>query len=162
MSADKASIERDLNEAWRELSAVLDSIPSEEQERAGVVEGWSVKDMLGHMAFWAEKAGRDLELVAAGKPEEIEVPTGQESVNEWNAREAGRRANLPVAEVRRELAAAHESALQSLRQVPADVFDTEVQGWTMLVRFAEDTYRHYGEHAEHIRAWQRGLETSEE
>jgi hypothetical protein len=28
-------------------------------------------------------------------------------------------------------------------------------------RFAEDTYRHYDEHAEQIRAWQRQLETTE-
>ena len=161
MTKDKADIERDLCEAWQELCDLLDSLPEAEQEERGVVEGWSVKDMLSHMTFWADKAARDLRLVADGRPDELEVPSGQESVNEWNAREADRRKQLSPSRIRKELEAAHEAALQSLRDVPAEVLDVEVKGWTMLVRFAEDTYRHYREHMEHIRAWRRELETTE-
>ena len=161
MTKDKEAVEQEMQESWQDLCAVLDSVSDAEQEQPGVVEGWSVKDMLGHITFWAEKAGRDLRLVAAGKPDELEVPTGPESVNEWNAREADRRRQLPLSQVREELEAAHQSALQSLRDVPAEVLDVEVKGWTMLVRFAEDTYRHYREHAEHIRAWKREVETTE-
>ena len=161
MTKDKEAVEQEMQESWQDLCAVLDSVSDAEQEQPGVVEGWSVKDMLGHITFWAEKAGRDLRLVAAGKPDELEVPTGPESVNEWNAREADRRKQLPLSQVREELEAAHQSALQSLRDVPAEVLDVEVKGWTMLVRFAEDTYRHYREHAEHIRAWKREVETTE-
>ena len=161
MTKDKEAVEQEMEESWQDLCAVLDSVSDAEQEQPGVVEGWSVKDMLGHITFWAVKAGRDLRLVAAGKPDELEVPTGPESVNEWNAREADRRKQLPLSQVREELEAAHQSALQSLRDVPAEVLDVEVKGWTMLVRFAEDTYRHYREHAEHIRAWKREVETTE-
>ena len=161
MTKDKEAVEQEMEESWQDLCAALDSISDAEQEQPGVVEGWSVKDMLGHITFWAEKAGRDLRLVAAGKPDELEVPTGPESVNEWNAREADRRKQLPLSQVREELEAAHQAALQSLRDVPVEVLDVEVKGWTMLVRFAEDTYRHYREHAEHIRAWKREVETTE-
>ena len=161
MTKDKEAVEQEMQESWQDLCAALDSISDAEQEQPGVVEGWSVKDMLGHITFWAEKAGRDLRLVAAGKPDELEVPTGPESVNEWNAREADRRKQLPLSQVREELEAAHRAALQSLRDVPVEVLDVEVKGWTMLVRFAEDTYRHYREHAEHIRAWKREVETTE-
>jgi len=63
MTKDKEAVEQEMQESWQDLCAVLDSVSDAEQEQPGVVEGWSVKDMLGHITFWAEKAGRDLRLL---------------------------------------------------------------------------------------------------
>jgi len=82
-------------------------------------------------------------------------------VDAWNARESERRKNLSLAQVREEWVRSCEAAAAAFEAVPADKLDTEVKGWTMGHRFAEDTYRHYDEHAEQIRAWQRQLETTE-
>jgi hypothetical protein len=51
--------------------------------------------------------------------------------------------------------------LQALEAAPESALAIEVSGWTVGVRFAGDTYRHYREHAEQIVAWQQQLETTE-
>ena len=61
----KANVERELVEVWQTLASAVDSFSDAELERPGVVEGWSVKDLLGHIAFWAQRAAHNLQAVAA-------------------------------------------------------------------------------------------------
>lgn len=170
MSApEKAEIERTLDSEWQALHAVVDSLSDEELREPGVVEEWSVKDLLGHIAFWTSKAAHDLELASSGRSHQIEVPfipnpegTGGESLTDkWNAREAKARTNLSLAEVKAQWEKSFEAARAALQAAPQEVLDIEVLGWTVFVRFAEDTYRHYREHTQQIRAWQRETETTE-
>ncbi len=161
MTFDKAAAGRELRESWDGIKRLVDSLPEREMTDAPVVEGWTVKDLLGHMAFWAEKAAEDLKLLAADRFAEIETPGGDEQVDAWNARESERRKALSLAQVREEWVRSHEAASAAFEAVAADKLDINVKGWTMGHRFAEDTYRHYDEHAEQIRAWQRQLETTE-
>jgi len=166
---DKDSIESRLEEDWRALEALVDSLTAEDTQQAGVVENWSVKDLLGHMAFWANKAAGDLELARSGRANEIKVPFtpdsdgsgGQNVTDEWNARESAARKGKSLKDVKREWQDSFEAARAALRATPPEVLDQEVQGWSMLVRFQEDTFNHYKEHAEQIAAWKREIETTE-
>ena len=157
----KAHAERDLNASWEEVRSVVESLSDDEALEAGVVDSWSVKDLLGHMAFWAEKAATDLNLATAGRLTEIEVPGGESQVADWNAREATTRQGKSLDAVRREWADSFQAAKAALAATSEETLDVDVKGWTMFVRFAEDTYRHYREHAEQIQAWQREMETTE-
>ncbi|MBI1886690.1 MAG: maleylpyruvate isomerase N-terminal domain-containing protein [Chloroflexi bacterium] len=161
MSVDKAAILRQLDDAWATVRAAVESVPEEEVEQLGVVESWSVKDLLGHMAFWADKAASDLNVVAARRPGDVLKPADGEEVDAWNAREAERREGFSFEAVKQEWHKGHEAAREALKAVAPDVLEQNVKGWTMLKRFAEDTYMHYREHAEHILNWQRELETTE-
>lgn len=161
MSADKAAVERELQEAWDEVHGLVDSLPEAAMEQAGVVEEWSVKDLLGHMAFWAEKASHDLLALAGGADDEIRAPGGEEAVAEWNRAETERRRGASLAAAREEWEDSFEAAKDALRACPAEALDREVQGWPQVRRFAGDTYEHYREHAAQLRAWLRRLETSE-
>ncbi|HEU4760396.1 MAG TPA: maleylpyruvate isomerase N-terminal domain-containing protein [Dehalococcoidia bacterium] len=161
MSVDKAAVQRELEEAWAELRALVDSVPESEFEQPGVVDGWSLKDLLGHIAFWAEKAAGDLRLLAAGRPDEIETPGSEENVDAWNAREAAARRGKSLKEVREEWLKSFDAARDALRGIEAEKLATQVKGLPQLNRFAGDTYEHYREHAAQVRAWQRQLETTE-
>jgi len=161
MSVDKAAIERGLREAWEDIRALVDSLSERELTEAGVVEEWSVKDLMGHMAFWAEKGANDLRLLATGGSEEIETPGSEEAVADWNARESASRKGKTLEAVRSEWLKSFDDALAALLAADADLLETEVKGWPQLKRFLADTTEHYGEHAEQIRAWQRQLETTE-
>lgn len=161
MTVDKATVEAELQEAWDGIRRLVESPSEREMLEPGVVDQWSIKDLLGHMAFWAEKSARDLALVTEGRAGEVETPGSEEILNEWNKREAERRSNLPLAELRDEWLRSFEEAAAAFRAVPAEKLDIDVKGWTVAHRFAEDTYQHYNEHAEQIRAWQRQLETTE-
>ena len=161
MSADKTAVRRELQDAWSDLESLVNGLSGREMEETGVIEGWSIKDLLGHIAFWAEKAAHDLKVVAEGRPDEVETPGSLQAVDEWNARESKRRAGMPVAAVQAEWRRNCDRARAALETLPESMLELEVKGRTVLQRFAGDTYEHYREHAEQIRAWQRQLETTE-
>lgn len=150
-----------LDAAWNDIRDLVDSIPEDEIERPGVVGEWSVKDLLGHMAFWAEKAALDLVLLREGRSGEIQTPEGEKGANDWNQREYRRRRDAPLESVRQEWLGSFQRARRALSDTPEELLRLEVKGWPQAVRYREDTYNHCREHAQHIRAWQRGLETTE-
>ena len=158
----KGEIEREMVHAWEALGSAVDSFSETEIEQPGVIEGWSVKDLLGHIAFWAGKAAADLEAIAGGKPEDVAVPGGQKAVDEWNERERQARAGRPLADIREEWLESFQKAMDALAGFPADRLQEKVKGSTVLDRFAGDTYEHYREHFGDLSAWRRELETTEE
>ena len=83
----KADVERELLEAWEGLGSVVDSFSDMELEQPGVVESWSIKDLLGHIAFWAQQAAENLQLIAAGRADEVQRPSDEKDMDEWNERE---------------------------------------------------------------------------
>lgn len=161
MNASRDELERELESAWRDVKAVVDLVPDAEKERPGVVEEWSVKDLLGHMAFWADKAARDLKALVADRPDDIETPSSDDEERAWNAREAEARKGNSLAQVRAEWERSHRAAAEALQATPMEALEMEVKGWPQLRRFLGDTTWHYRQHAEHIKAWARETETSE-
>ena len=159
---DKAEVERKLDAEWQSLQRAVESLSESELQAPGVVEEWSVKDLLGHIAFWANKAAHDLDAINAGEEGAIQLADGQEGVDAWNARESEARKDRPLADVKTEWEASFEAARQALSVTPVEKLEIEVEGWNMFTRFAEDTYRHYREHAAQIKEWKRELETTEE
>ena len=162
MTIDKTIVGRELAEAWADLGRALDGLSDDEMLLPGVIEEWSVKDLLGHIAFWAEKAAHDLALLQEGRGGDIETPGGDAGTDEWNRREAERRRGQTLKEARSECEAAHEASVAAFRAVPVELLDQEVKGAGMASRFGGDTFWHYREHAQQIRAWRRQLETTEE
>jgi hypothetical protein len=161
VSPDKGQVESELESAWLELVSSVESVPEDEMETPGVVDEWSVKDLLGHITFWTEKAATDLDLLAQGRPGDIETPGNEENVNAWNKRESDARKGMDLGEIKRRWLESFTLAKAALDRVTSESLDTEVKGWPQRQRFAGDTYEHYQEHAEQIRAWQRALETTE-
>jgi hypothetical protein len=124
---------------------------------AGVVGAWSIKDLLGHMAFWAQEAAKNTELVKAGRQGQIVRPDTSKAIDRWNAREQRLRAGRSLAEVRYELEESHQRALAALADLPEERLSLNLDGGTFLELYALDTYDHYREHTDHILAWRKRL-----
>ena len=61
---------------WAELHLLIDSLPEDEVAKPGYFrEGWSAKDLVGHIGSWLAEAGVVLERIRFGtyRPEEIDV-----------------------------------------------------------------------------------------
>ncbi len=157
----KADVERELLAAWEALGSAVDSFSDMELEHPGVVESWSIKDLLGHMAFWAQRAAHNLQAIAAGRVDDIVALESEKAVDEWNEREWRVRKERPLSDVREEWLDSFQGAMQALAACPPKKLEEEVEGNTALNSFAEDTYKHYKEHLEHLNAWRRELETTE-
>jgi hypothetical protein len=156
----KASAEREMVEAWQALASAVDSFSNGELEQPGVVEGWSVKDMLGHIAFWAQEAARNLQLIAAGKGDEVVRPESDAAVDGWNERERRLREGRSLAEVREEWLESFQQAMQALADFPAEMLEAKVNEDTALASLAVDTYDHYREHLAQLAGWRQELEKS--
>ncbi len=157
----KADVEREMVEAWQALGSAVDSFSDMELEQSGVVESWSIKDLLGHIAFWAQQAAENLQLSAAGRANEIRRPSDEKAVDEWNAREWRQRRDLPLSAVREEWLESFQGAMEALAACPTEKLEEKIKSYTALKLFAEDTYEHYREHLAHLTAWRRELETTE-
>lgn len=157
----KAAVERELVEAWQALASAVDSFSDMELEQPGVVESWSVKDLLGHIAFWAQEAAHNLQAISAGKADEVRRPGSEQTTDEWNEREWRLRKERPLSAIREEWLASFHRAKEALAALPSQGLQEELRGRTVLALFAEDTYQHYQEHIEHLAAWRRELETTE-
>jgi hypothetical protein len=130
--------------SWRGLTAALDGIPEERLGEPGAVGEWSVKDVMGHLAFWDEQA-----LLAAERHLAGQAPVRVDDWQAMNEREAAARADRSVAEQRAELERAHGLLVALLRSRPP--LDPAAVGLCGCME--EDTYQHYDEHAAEIRAW---------
>jgi len=151
-----------LDQEWPPFHELVRSVPESEMDVPGVTDEWCMKELLGHVNFWTRKGATDLRLAGSGKANEIETPGNQENVDKWNAKAASRGKATTAEVVVSELVDSHDDARRALDDATDDTLSIEVNGWTVGVRFAEDTYRHYREHSEQIRSWKQGLETSEE
>ncbi len=149
----ETEIKRELQEAWEALESAVQSFSSEEMERPGVVGSWSMKDLLGHIAFWTNQATQNLQLVASGRGDTVRRPGNERTTAEWNERERQLRRDRPVETVRREWLESFEEVRGALESLPAEMLEDDVGGRTVASLFAEDTSEHYREHVEHVRAW---------
>ena len=155
-----------VEESWRQLDAALDGLDEAAMVEPGVVEAWSVKDLLGHVTAWDQMALGHVERWRRG-----EQPPAAFSVDDYNAREAARRRDWSPATVREEAA----ETRQQLRSTLAAVTDDE---WSAVVGEGDQQGplgdwiggplagstgpgTHAAEHAEHIRAWRAARERRE-
>jgi uncharacterized damage-inducible protein DinB len=153
----KAELQQRMNEEWLALEAALAGLSDARMLEAGVVGVWSVKDLLGHMAYWAHEAAKNTELVKAGRQDRIVRPDTAKALDRWNAREQRLRAGRPLAEVRYELEESHQRALAALADLPEEKLSLNLDGGTFLELYALDTHDHYREHTDHILAWRKRL-----
>jgi len=151
----KADVQQRMNEEWSALGAALAGLSEPRMLEGGVVGAWSIKDLLGHIAFWAQQAASNTELVKAGRQDQIARPGSSKDIDRWNAREQRLRADRPLAEVSRELEESHELALAALAGLPEEKLGLDLEGGTFLELYAVDTYDHYREHTDQVLAWRK-------
>ena len=113
---------------------IVDEFPIELRNEPGVCGVWSLKDLMGHLAFWD---GIEAEELAANKiGAEFSFNDDDDSAN---AREAARRADWSWDEVMTEVAANRE------RLIPLLVDPGRSEG--------EPIHEHWDEHRGQIEAW---------
>jgi len=152
---------RELEQAWAGLTAVVESVSVEDREKPGVVESWTLKDLLGHIAFWSGRAAETLRCACAGRLDDIPFGEGDNWFDEWNEREYNIRKDRSFMEVRTEFLRNYKEANACLDETPEEKINLKLRGKDVADSFAGDTSLHYREHARHIQEWQRNLETSE-
>lgn len=135
----------DFLDALGDVDADLVTVP-------GVMDDWSVRDLVVHVAAWAEHASEALELATSGRGGEFAYSTGDTDAMNVRILEAAR-ATSPSAALARE-----EAAFADLRSRVAELDPALLtlglgNGDTVAEVIAYDGAEHYAEHTAHLRAW---------
>jgi hypothetical protein len=134
-------------EGWRRIDALVDGLTSEQIERPGYTDaGWSVKDMMWHVAAWSQDTARVLNDMKAGNWDG-EDPSQEAGYTDRVNREWFERSRtMRIEEVRSAWYAARERLLESFGALGEVTPDAEE--W-----FDESGPAHYAEHVPGLQAW---------
>ena len=136
---------------WRAFNEALDGVTDAAMLEKGVVEGWSLKDVIAHVATWDGEALKALPLLMQSKR-----PPRYGGVDNFNARQYDANARLSLPQARQALAETHQRLLALIDSVPESWFESETR---FRHRLRLDTWAHYPEHTQAVLAWRlsRGL-----
>jgi hypothetical protein len=150
--ADRSGLLRDLDAAREALLEVLEDVDLELATVPGVMEDWSVRDLVYHLAVWCEHGSEAVDLAAHGRGEAFSY-SGSDT-DAMNARflADGRSVSAVDALAREE--AAFEGFRARIAGLDEALMGLELgNGDTVEEVIVYDGSRHYGEHTEHLRAW---------
>lgn len=132
--------------AWEALLAQMELMPEDQRELPGVVPGWSAKDLVRHSAVWAREITPSFEAAASGPWADPFEGTPDEVFEEMNQRFAAESKAMTWAEIEAEAAEWRPRLRNAFLAMAGD--DPAADEC-----FAEETFIHYDEHAEHIAAF---------
>jgi hypothetical protein len=119
--------------AWEEFRAAVDAIPTERREAPILREGWSVKDVLWHVAFWWEDLAPTYAALRSGV-ERVD----DEDTDTTNARVLDEGREMTLADVEAGVARSREGMLAAWAEAPDHPTADEA--------FVSETIEHYEEH----------------
>jgi len=135
-----------VGDSWEAFQEALGRVPLDRLEEAGVVEAWSVKDLIGHVASWERQAMKTIRAFQESGDVDALKWTDVDGLNAVTS-ESNRSRSL--GDLRSDMEAVHEEFLAFLDGLPEEVAgDDRVQR-----RVRVDGYEHYAEHTEHILDW---------
>lgn len=150
--ADRSGLLRDLDASREAFLDVLSEVDLELATVPGVMEDWSVRDLVYHVAAWCEHGSEAIDLAAHGRADSFSYSTGDtDAMNERFLAEG--RSFSPVDALAREEAAFEgfrariaglEEALLNVRMGNGDSVEEVI---------VYDGPEHYDEHTGHLRAW---------
>ena len=150
--AERAALLADLDAARDAFHEILATVDSDLAIVPGVMDDWSVRDIVFHLAVWSEHASEALALAAAGRGDEFAYSSGD--TDAMNARFLAEGRTVPPAQaLRREEAGfgVFRAAVATLD--PARLGLRLGNGDTVEEVVRYDGPEHYAEHTEHLRAW---------
>lgn len=142
----------DLDHARDEFLDALADVDADLATVPGVMDDWSVRDLVVHVAAWCEHASAALDLAAEGRGAEFGYsPAETDAMNERLLDEA--RATSPSDALRREEASFDAFRARVVALPDAMLGQRLGNGDTVEAVIRYDGPDHYAEHTEHLRAW---------
>jgi hypothetical protein len=137
-----------LDAAWMAFTESYAGLSDTRMTEPGVVEDWSVKDMIAHVTTWEEEALKHLPVIIDGGTPPRYVTVG--GIDAFNARMTEQKRNLSLTEIRAQQTDIHRRLVDFIRNAPADQFAGEMRARR---RLRLDTYSHYPLHTKAILEW---------
>lgn len=150
--ADRETLLAELDAERTAFADLLETVDAELATAPGVVDGWSVRDLVVHLAFWCEHATGALSLAGTGHGDEFAYSTADtDRMNADLLTESQR--TSPARAIDRE-ARAYEAFSGAVASLDPALLGLRLgNGDTVEEVIRYDGPDHYREHTDHLRAW---------
>ena len=146
MAASKSVVLDKIEDAWRDFNAAVALVPSQRIDGAGVVEEWSAKDLIGHVATW----DKELIRIVGGFLDRRDGDIGRcMDVDAFNKRTVLNNKAHPLIDLLTDLETTHGTMVKLVETLPQEDFELQEVQWRIQI----DTHEHYREHTQHISDW---------
>jgi hypothetical protein len=130
-----------IDAGWREVLSALDGIPEDRLEEPGACGNWSIKNLMGHLAFWDAHVLEEIDSALAGQ---LEAEVDFQALNDADQAE---REGRTLREEREAMQQAHAAVIARLEGVIG------VDTARLDQAIGRHTYAHYAAHARDIQRW---------
>lgn len=127
--------------AYAAFEDAVAAVPAERREVPMLPDGWSVKDVLWHVAYWWRDGEQSFRAMRAGTY--VHEHSSDAQTDATNARVLAESRSMSAAAVEAGLAAARVGVLEAFASVAGDPAADEL--------FASETIEHYEEHLAAVR-----------
>jgi hypothetical protein len=155
---DKASIFNQMRTNYAALEEILAPLDKTQMTTKGVIDGWSIKDMLAHISSWHHRLLTWLDAAIRNVEPAISGPDNVEEMDALNAQFYLENKSRPLDEVLTDFRTTHQQIMdiiQAMRE--EDLISPQRFAWTqgspLWQLVAGDTYEHYQEHRKQIQEW---------
>jgi uncharacterized protein (TIGR03083 family) len=146
---DRQQLLKKLDQAWAAFKESYAGLSDSQLTEPGVMDGWSVKDIIAHVTWWEEEALKHLPfIIKGGRPPRYSVKYG--GIDAFNAQMTEQKRELSLSDVLRQLEETHRRLIAYLQNTPEAQFTQETR---FRRRLRLDTYSHYPIHTKAIREW---------
>jgi hypothetical protein len=149
MSPKTKEILDKIETGYNEIIRLYRSVPVTAVSENSLPNGWSVKDVLAHIAAWEWRCASLLEASHDTKA----LLKAQPDVEALNHEIYEERKEWGWEEVEYDFRAAHKTLLEAIGQLPPQQLDDEFVQRTI----ADETWEHYDEHLDDLRRWHQRL-----
>lgn len=127
----------------------------------GLMETWSARDLVEHVAFWSGHAADALELATSGHGNDFAYDSSQ--TDAMNAETLAGASRLTPGQVTEHEQVAFARFRDALASLAPDVLDLVLGNGDTVERVIRyDGPEHYDEHTEHLRAWFTGQQETDD
>lgn len=144
-----------IRDGRQELEEALARFDDRQWAEPLLPNGWTLKDLVGHLGFWEQRIATLYDILSAGDVPQDTV--NEETLDELNARVYTENQLLPLGIVQENELDGYRAIAAVAQNAPEDdLFDPGRFPWTdgqPFYRFiAENTYEHYADHVPDLRA----------
>ena len=155
---DKPGVINEMSTSYNVLEEILAPLDKTQFVTEGVIPGWSIKDMLAHIASWHHRLLRWLDAAVRNQEPTISGPNNVEEMDALNAQFYQQNKARALDEVMADFRTSYQHIMDIVRAMPEeDLISPHNFAWSqgrpLWHLIAGDTYEHYHEHIAQIQAW---------
>jgi len=155
---NKTSILNEMNASYTTLEKALAPLDKTQYFIEGVIPGWSIKDILAHIASWHHRLLKWLEAAIRNEEPGISGPDNVQEMDALNAQFYQENTSLSLDEVLADFRTSYQHIFDLVQAMPEeDLLNPHRFAWSkgepLWEAIAGDTYEHYREHVQQIHEW---------